>query len=882
MAKKYLTLEEAAQRLGLSTDQLMRLRENGDIRGFADRGSWKFKEEEIEEFARRSEIDSSPDVQMSPGEDTVESSDAESLELEDADSDVQLDFDDAFFDDDDEEEEELAPTVADQGSDGASVEATSEGEPDLELSASDSDVRLAFDDSLFDSDTDLSVADSDVQLADDSAIELEDPGVLDFDAPADDGNSDSDVTLVTNDSDSDVTMVGQGTDADIELDSSVTDSASDSSVILTGSETDADVELSSSLFEDGDSDPDSDVLLVDSDSDIRLTDEPSNSQEVTGTDSDSDVQLSDGGITEDEESDAFLAALGLDDEDSAAVVPDPVSESDGGEAAADMIDDTGDLIDSFDDEEEQVPDALDVSGEGSPTPIKVEVETDDDAVLELSSDSELFIADSDSDVRLADADSEDSAADESEAELEVISEDIGDDDAVLELTSDSELFIADSDSDVRLADEAEDSAVLPDGLESETASDVIMIPDSAVADQGSGLFPEVDSDSEVHLVDVPGLTEDDSDSDVVISSALDVADSGVRLDDDAFDDAFDKNATVAMTLPDNSDVRLDEDTLDNAATMAMSLPEDSDLKLIDSASTASDSSEISLRFDESGITLEAEESAVSLEIDDSGISLEADDSGISLEMMDSGTALGGDDEITLDVADSGIALFDDDSGISLEGADDMGSTQPMTSSGGIADALGNSGADTLHMELRDDDAGQDSEFELAGLDDDDDDDFGTDTSVLMFDDGGDGGDGGDDDDDDDAFAAAALADDTNDTFADDDAFEDDLVEDMADDFEDDEMDDVWDAEEDDGDEGFDAGESQVGDVGASTAVAGVGTWSQDRPWGALWTTCVSVGALLSVLSAFVGIELVRTMWLWTQPGEPASGLLGMLGGMFGK
>ena len=43
-----------------------------------------------------------------------------------------------------------------------------------------------------------------------------------------------------------------------------------------------------------------------------------------------------------------------------------------------------------------------------------------------------------------------------------------------------------------------------------------------------------------------------------------------------------------------------------------------------------------------------------------------------------------------------------------------------------------------------------------------------------------------------------------------------------------------------------------------------------------------IGALLSVLSAFVGIELVRTMWMWTQPGEPTSGLLGMLGGMFGK
>ena len=94
--------------------------------------------------------------------------------------------------------------------------------------------------------------------------------------------------------------------------------------------------------------------------------------------------------------------------------------------------------------------------------------------------------------------------------------------------------------------------------------------------------------------------------------------------------------------------------------------------------------------------------------------------------------------------------------------------------------------------------------------------------------------------------------------------------------------------EDDDDEGFEAGESHVFDEAAGTAgtagtaVAGVGTWTQDRPWGALWTTCVSIGALLSVLSAFVGIELVRTMWMWTQPGEPTSGLLGMLGGMFGK
>jgi hypothetical protein len=186
-------------------------------------------------------------------------------------------------------------------------------------------------------------------------------------------------------------------------------------------------------------------------------------------------------------------------------------------------------------------------------------------------------------------------------------------------------------------------------------------------------------------------------------------------------------------------------------------------------------------------------------------------------------------------------------------------------------SLAGSGTDTLHMELPQDEDGQDSEFELAGLDDDDEDDFGTDTSVLMF-----------DDDDGDPPATASVDTDTDDTFADNDAFEDDLVDDLDDDFEDDEMDDVWDAEEDDDDEGFEAGESHVFDAAAGTAVAGVGTWTQDRPWGALWTTCVSIGALLSVLSAFVGIELVRTMWMWTQPGEPTSGLLGMLGGMFGK
>ena len=52
MAKKYLTLEKASRQLGMAPDELVRLRERSQIRGFADRGTWKFKSEDVEEFAR--------------------------------------------------------------------------------------------------------------------------------------------------------------------------------------------------------------------------------------------------------------------------------------------------------------------------------------------------------------------------------------------------------------------------------------------------------------------------------------------------------------------------------------------------------------------------------------------------------------------------------------------------------------------------------------------------------------------------------------------------------------------------------------------------------------------------------------------------------------
>ncbi len=50
MAHEYLPLEEAAAFLGLTADEVKGLRESGDLRGFADKGNWKFRKDHLEEY----------------------------------------------------------------------------------------------------------------------------------------------------------------------------------------------------------------------------------------------------------------------------------------------------------------------------------------------------------------------------------------------------------------------------------------------------------------------------------------------------------------------------------------------------------------------------------------------------------------------------------------------------------------------------------------------------------------------------------------------------------------------------------------------------------------------------------------------------------------
>jgi excisionase family DNA binding protein len=64
MVQGYYTLEEAAQILGMNTDKLSQMAQRREIRAFADRGTWRFRTQDVEELGRQMGIGSDPELQM--------------------------------------------------------------------------------------------------------------------------------------------------------------------------------------------------------------------------------------------------------------------------------------------------------------------------------------------------------------------------------------------------------------------------------------------------------------------------------------------------------------------------------------------------------------------------------------------------------------------------------------------------------------------------------------------------------------------------------------------------------------------------------------------------------------------------------------------------
>jgi excisionase family DNA binding protein len=267
MADNFHTLDEAAKLLNVTPEQLGEMRDNGEIRGFRDGSTWKFKTSEVQKLVDQSSAGSdSSDLGFGDeGDDEV------TMLGESPDLAAMLDSIDD--DDDSESSAELgaaASLLVNDSSSSASV---------IGDSASDSQ-------------------ESDLQLADDSSASADDAHVLD---------------------DSELLLQQEGGTGEIEVNQQEDDFAFDSSELDDSS---ADMDLSDDDFalsdddlvlSNSDSAGNSDITLGSGDSGINLT------------------SPSDSGISLDEEpmelAGGSSSALGLPEEDSGLSLGDDLSDS---------------------------------------------------------------------------------------------------------------------------------------------------------------------------------------------------------------------------------------------------------------------------------------------------------------------------------------------------------------------------------------------------------------------------------------------------------------------------------------------------------------------------------------------------------------------------
>ena len=381
MAKKYLSIEEACAQLGITVDEMNRLREGGEIRGFSDRGTWKFKPEDIEELARTRQADSSPSVLIIDSDvGLAVDGDGSSVVLGTEDSSVVLS----------DEPEGSSVLLSDEDDVGQQPTIIRKDESALEGIGSDSDVRLVLDDSLTeDSSPDVVAAggsdsDSDVRLVDDSS---------DSDVKLVSDASDSDVRLaspapLSDESDSDVQLVSDGSQSEIVLESATGEGGSDSDVKLIGADAGTEEEIALAPLADSSPavvDPESGISLEPADSGIAH--EPADSG-ISLMDEDSGIALAaDSGISLAGDSGIALEAL------NAA----------GGAAGGADLDETQFELDALD-EDSEFELTKPASGSGSDTGVIVfdDDEVDDHAQTMVKGGSESGAFEFDDDLEVVD------------------------------------------------------------------------------------------------------------------------------------------------------------------------------------------------------------------------------------------------------------------------------------------------------------------------------------------------------------------------------------------------------------------------------------------------------------------------------------------------
>ena len=521
MAKKYLSLQEAADLLGISEEKLKQARADGDIRGFADRGNWKFRQEDVDEYGRTVQLDSSPEVPL-------------------------MDIDDGnVLADDDAISEQ--PTIIRKQEEDSNIFTDDE---DLGEGASDSGVRLVLDSKLISA----SLGDSGDDVLSDSSVDIplslgdsDDALALDDDASSEgvsvaipvslnDSSADG---LVLEDDEDDVMDFGRS-DSDVRLSIDL-DHEEGSAVILPGSDSDSDVRLldqtqpmilgdAPDLGLGQDSDSDVAMVDVDSDSDVKL---PSDSESISAEDLslDSDVRL----IKTDSDSDVRLQTSNSDS-DVRLLSPSPGFET-GSDSDVALVDHTdGDIHLAGDDSDDDILLGDDDSG------IALDVGGDSDISLELAEDSGISL----------------DIADDSGIAL-----DIADDSGIaLDVGTDSDISLAaDEDSGLSL-DMGTDSGI---SLDAPTDSGISLDADDLAATAPAMNLRrssnESTADTMVQMFAFDGVDDDDDESDFELG-ALEgdsSSDASVLLFDDEDDDADDRAATMIKEKGADSEETFDLD-----------------------------------------------------------------------------------------------------------------------------------------------------------------------------------------------------------------------------------------------------------------------------------------------------------------------------------
>jgi len=132
---KFVTLAEAAEQLGMTADQVNELRQSGELYGYRDGGSWKFKPEDVERVAERRAAGTPSEFS---GDYSGEILMGDSQEISDAPLDLVIDPDDI----DESSDDVVLLSEFELGESGPSASATIIGKPGSPLSSMDSDVKL--------------------------------------------------------------------------------------------------------------------------------------------------------------------------------------------------------------------------------------------------------------------------------------------------------------------------------------------------------------------------------------------------------------------------------------------------------------------------------------------------------------------------------------------------------------------------------------------------------------------------------------------------------------------------------------------------------------------------------------------------------------------